>query len=70
MKNKYKIEQISERKYGVIRYEYYKITNYDNDVDKLKKYVKELNEESMFNISWFIEDEEKGLLEKVIDTLD
>jgi len=68
--NDYEIELINKDSYGVIRYYYYQIKDYDGNVEKLEEYVKKLNEESMFNIDWYIKDKEKGILEKVIDTLD
>ena len=68
--NKYDIKLISERKFGVITYQYYQVVNYDGYKQALEEFVKELNKESMFNIDWYIQDAEKGILEKMIDTLD
>lgn len=66
----YKLELIEERTGYVIRYKYYQVVDYDNDIEALKEYVKELNSNSLFNIDWCIKDEEKGILEETIDTLD
>jgi hypothetical protein len=66
----YKLELIRETTGYVIRYKYYQVVDYDNDIEALKEYVKELNSKSMFNIDWYIKDEEKGILEEIIDTLD
>ena len=66
----YEIKLISERQFGVITYKYYQILNYDGNVEELEKYVEELRKDSMFNISWHINDKEKGIIEEMIDTLD
>lgn len=66
----YEIKLISERNVGVIRYKYYQIVKYDGNVERLEEFVKELNDKSLFNIDWYIDDKEKGILEQIIDTLD
>ena len=66
----YEIKLISERQFGVITYKYYQVLNYDGNVERLEEFKKKLNEDSMFNISWYINDKEKGILEEMIDTLD
>lgn len=68
--NKYDIKFINERKFGVITYQYYQVVNYDGDKEALEVMVKKLNDDSLFNIDWYIQDAEKGILEKMIDTLD
>ena len=66
----YELELINVSRYGVISHKTYQVKNYDGDLDKLKEYVKQLNEKSLFNIDWYIKNEEKGILEETIDTLD
>ena len=66
----YEIKLISKREFGVITYQYYQVLNYDGNIERLEEFKKKLNEDSMFNISWYINDKEKGILEKIIDTLD
>jgi len=68
--NKYDIKLISERTSGVITYEYYQVVNYDGNEEQLEEYRKELAKDELFNVSWRINDKEKGILEKMIDTLD
>lgn len=70
MEKEYEIEQISEREFGVIKYKYFKVKKYDGNEEKLEEFVKKLNEDSIFNISWYVQDAEKGLIEEMIDTLD
>ena len=67
---KYELKEIGSRCTGVITYRYYQILNYDGNVEELEKYVAELRKDSMFNISWHINDKEKGIIEEMIDTLD
>ena len=73
-KNNYELEELveKERTGYVIRYKYYKVINYDNNEDKLKEYIKELNKESCFNITYSIHHIENGdvIIEEEIDTLD
>ena len=66
----YELELINVSRYGVISHKTYQVKNYDGDLDKLKEYVKQLNEKSLFNIDWYIKNEEKGILEETIETLD
>lgn len=66
----YELKLINERHYGVIKYKYYQVVKYDGNVERLEEFVKKLNENSMFNIDWYIDDKEKGILEEVVDTLD
>ena len=66
----YELKLISEHSVGVIKHQYYQITNYDNNVENLKEFIKKNNEDSLFNISWYIDDEEKGIVEKVVDTFE
>ena len=70
----YQLEEIKDmsRNSGVISYTYYKITNYDGNEEKLKEYVKELNDKSMFNIDYYIHsiNDNEVIIEEVYDTLD
>lgn len=66
----YELKLISEYNIGVISHKYYQVTNYDDNKERLEEYVRQLNENSLFNIDWYIQDAEKGLLEEVVDTLD
>ena len=68
--NKYDIKFINEIKFGVITYKYYQVVNYDGNEEQLEEYRKELEKDEIFNVSWYIKDKEKGILEKMIDTLD
>lgn len=69
---KYKLEEIDETSFGVIRYKYYKVLNYDGNEENLKEYVKKLNDESLFNIDYRIKsiDNNEVIIEETIDTLD
>ncbi len=64
------LELIREHQFGVLKEKTYQVKDYDGDVDSLKAFVKELNDNSLFNIDWIIKDEEKGIIEETIDTLD
>ena len=70
----YKLEEIKEMKKNgyIISYYYYKVLNYDGNKEKLKEYIKKLNDNSMFNIDYCIYkvQENEAIIEKVIDTLD
>lgn len=66
----YKLELLNTSQYGVIREKKYKVVDYDNNAESLKKFVEELNNKTLFNIDWRIINEEKGILEETIDTLD
>lgn len=72
-KNNYELKEIEDKGYilGVIKYKYFKVLNYDGNVDKLKQYVSYLNEVSMFNIDYYIHkiEENEAIIEEVIDTL-
>lgn len=74
MQNNYELEEIEEQayNYGVIRHKYYKVLNWDNNLDKLQEYVKQLNKESMFNVDYYIKSitDYGVVIEEVIDTLD
>lgn len=70
----YQLEKIENKtwNYGVITYYYYKVLNYDGNEEKLKEYVKKLNDESMFNVDYrikYIKDNEV-IIEETYDTLD
>jgi hypothetical protein len=70
----YNLEELSEREYsyGVIRYKYFKLLNYDNNEDNLKEYIKQLNEDSCFNIDYSLYKNEDNeiIIQETIDTLD
>ena len=66
----YEMKKINETTGYVIRYITYQIENYDGDEKKLEEFVKELNEDSLFNITYRIKNKEKGIIEETIDTLD
>ena len=68
----YQLELKEERQGNVIKYKYYKVLNYDNNEDNLKEFVKKLNEDSVFNIDYYIHsiNDSEVIIEEVIDTLD
>lgn len=70
----YNLEELEDKEYniGIIKYKYYKVLNYDGNVEKLKQYVSDLNKDSMFNIDYYIHKIEgnEAIIEEVIDTLD
>lgn len=66
----YEIELIDDNVYGGYGKQKYKVKNYDGDENKLKEYVKDLNEKASFWISWRIINKELGILEEEIDPLD
>ncbi len=70
----YNLEELKDKEYniGIIKHKYYKVLNYDGNVEKLKEYVSNLNEVSMFNIDYYIHkiEENEAIIEEVIDTLD
>ena len=70
----YNLEELEEKKYdyGVIKHKYFKVLNYDGNVEKLEQYVSDLNKDSMFNIDYYIHKIEgnEAIIEEVIDTLD
>ena len=70
----YNLEELEDKSYnyGVMKYKYFKVLNYDGNVEKLKQYVSYLNEVSMFNIDYYIHkiEENEAIIEEVIDTLD
>lgn len=74
MENNYELEEIEERtRTGyVMTYKYYKVLNYDGNEERLKEYVKKLNDESMFNIDYYIDkiDYNEVIIEEIEDTLD
>ena len=68
----YNLEELETYNYGVMKKKYYKVLNYDGNVEKLKQYVSDLNKDSMFNIDYYIHKIEgnEAIIEEVIDTLD
>ena len=66
----YEIKLIDDDVFGGKGSKYYQVVDYDGNVDKLKEFVKALNDSSNFWISWHIVNENKGLLEQEFDPLD
>ena len=70
----YQLEELegNTHYYGVMKKKYYRVLNYDGNEERLKEYVKKLNEESMFNIDYYIRQvkENEAIIEEIIDTLD
>lgn len=70
----YELEELKDetRTGYVITYKYYRVLNYDGNEERLKEYVKKLNEDSMFNIDYYISkiDYNEVIIEEIIDTLD
>ena len=70
----YELEELEDktRTGYVMTYKYYRVLNYDGNEERLKEYVKKLNEDSMFNIDYYISkiDYNEVIIEEVIDTLD
>ncbi len=70
----YNLEELKDKEYniGIIKHKYYKVLNYDGNLEKLEDYVQQLNEKSMFNIDYYIHkiEENEAIIEEVIDTLD
>ena len=70
----YDLEELEGRTYhyGVMTKKYYKVINYDGNEEKLKEYVKKLNDDSLFNIDYYIHKIEgnEAIIEEIIDTLD
>lgn len=66
----YELKKTSDNTFGGKGSVYYQVENYDGDVEKLKRFVKELNEMSNFWVSWHIVNEKTGLLEQEFDPLD
>ena len=70
----YNLEELEDRRrsFGVIKYFYYKVVNYDGNEEKLKQYVSDLNKDSCFNIDYYIKEinDNEVIIEEVEDTLD
>ena len=66
----YEIKLINDDVFGGKGSKYYRVVDYDGNTDKLKEFVKALNDNSNFWISWHIVNENKGLLEQEFDPLD
>ena len=49
---------------------YYKVINYDGDEEKLKEYVKKLNDEAPFWLEYHIHNVKDGIIMCYHDTLD
>ncbi len=74
VKNNYELEEIEEKYYnfGVIKHRFYKVLNYDGNEEKLKEYIKKLNDDTLFNDDYYIQKVEGNevIIEEVMDTLD
>lgn len=66
----YEIELTSDHTFGGKGSRYYKVVNYDGNVEKLREFVIELNNKSNFWISWHIYSEIEGILEQEFEPLD
>ena len=70
----YQLEEIEIMNYELyrIKYIFYKLVNYDGNEEKLKEYIKMLNDISCFNVDYRIYSNENNevIIEKTIDTLD
>ena len=68
----YELKEDYRSSYGIIKYVYYKVINYDGNEEKLKEYVKKLNDDSCFNIEYRIKSIENNevIIKETIDTLD
>lgn len=66
----YELELLDDKVFGGKGSKYYKVVNYDGDIDRLTEFVKELNEKSNFWISWHIYSTANGILEEEFEPLD
>ena len=70
----YQLEELKDKSwnYGVIKHYYYKVLNYDGNEEKLKEYVKKLNDDSCFNMDYYIKEvkDKEAIIELIEDTLD
>ena len=67
----YDLKKINTEYVYRIEKNYYEVLNYDGNEEKLKNMVKELNLNSMFNITWSIyKNDTIVILEEIVDTLD
>lgn len=67
----YDLKKINTEYVYRIEKNYYEVLNYDGNEEKLKNMVKELNLNSMFNITWSIyKNDTIVILEEFVDTLD
>lgn len=67
----YNLKKINTEYVYRIEKNYYEVLNYDGNEEKLKEMVKELNLNSMFNITWSIyKNDTIVILEEIVDTLD
>ena len=67
----YDLKKINTEYVYRIEKNYYEVLNYDGNEEKLKEMVKELNLNSMFNITWSIyKNDTIVILEEIVDTLD
>ena len=70
--NGYDLKELYTNYVYRIEKNYYEVLNYDGNKEKLKETVKELNDNTLFNIEWSIYEisEDKAILEEIVDTLD
>ena len=70
--NDYDLKELYTNYVCRIEKKYYEVLNYDGNEEKLKEAVKELNDNTLFNIEWSIYEisEDKAILEEIVDTLD
>lgn len=67
----YDLKKINTEYVFRIEKNYYEVLNYDGNEEKLNNMVKELNLNSMFNITWSIyKNDTIVILEEFVDTLD
>ena len=67
----YDLKKINTEYVYRIEKNYYEVLNYDGNEEKLKNMVKELNLNSMFNITWSIyKNDTIVIIEEIVDTLD
>lgn len=70
--NGYDLKELYTNYVYRIEKNYYEVLNYDGNEEKLKEAVKELNDNTLFNVEWSIYEisEDKAILEEIVDTLD
>ena len=57
------LEEIHKMKFGVITKILYQVKDYDGNEESLKDYVKQLNADTYFYITYYVRDAEKGIIE-------
>ena len=66
----YDLDLIRDNVSGGKGYRYFQVVEYDGNEEKLKEFVKDLNEKANFWISWRIINVKEGLLEQEVDPLE